>query len=354
MSEVMESTEDEARWVAVCTRSADADGAFVYAVGTTGVYCRPSCPARRPLRRNVHFFALTAEARAAGYRACKRCRPDEMSSAQTKALAVEAACRTIEAADVPPTLAAIAAAAGMSQHHFHRTFKAHTGLTPKAYADAARVRRTTAALGAGETPTAAAFGSGFGSLSRFYDAAAECLGMSPSALRAGGKGEVIVVAQAPSSLGVVTAAFSRRGIAAVRLTDDFVEGRAGIETLYPHALVVDGGEDFRALVEEIVAVVEEPRLAEELPLDIRGTAFEERVWAALRRIPVGTTATYGEIAAALGRPTAHRAVARACAMNKIAILIPCHRVVRSDGTLAGYRWGVARKEALLRREGAVA
>lgn len=342
------ANEDDPQWAAVTGRDIEADGAFVYAVTTTGVYCRPSCPSRRPKRHNVRFFALGREAEAAGFRPCLRCRPTEPSTAQRHALAVEDACRTLERGTVP--LADLARAAAISPHHFHRIFKAHTGLTPRAFASAARARRAGEALADGETPAGAAFGAGFASLSRFYDAAAQRFGMTPSAVRTGGSGEVVVIGAGAARLGVVTVAFSRAGIAAVRLTDDAAAGRAEIDALFPNALVVAGGADFDGLVAEVVAAVDEPVRAAELPLDIRGTAFEERVWAALRAIPVGTTATYAQVAAALGAPTAHRAVARACAANRIAVLIPCHRVVRSDGSLAGYRWGVERKRALIAAE----
>lgn len=343
---------DASRWEAVCTRNGEHDGAFVYAVTTTGVYCRPSCPSRRPHRRNVVFFALTREARTAGYRPCRRCRPDEPSPRQRAALAVEAACRMMEAPDSAPPLRVLAAEAGMSAHHFHRVFKAHTGLTPKAYGDAARMRRVTEELGAGGSPTAAAFASGFGSLSRFYDAAAARLGMLPSALKAGARGEVIVMAQGRCRLGIATVAFTRRGVCAVRLTDDAQAGRDGLAALYRHALLVDGGAEFDGLVAQVIAAINEPAQAAELPLDIRGTAFQERVWAALRAIPIGTTASYSEIAAAIGAPTAHRAVAQACGANRLAVLIPCHRVVRADGRLSGYRWGTERKRALIAVEAA--
>lgn len=339
-----------ARWNAVLSRDVEADGAFVFAVTSTGIYCRPSCPARRPLRRNVRFFILAREAEVAGFRPCKRCRPDDISSAQRAAQVVEAACRTLEDAHAPPLLAVLAERAGMSPHHFHRTFKAHTGLTPRAYHDALRGRRAERALGAGRRVTEASFDAGFQNLSRFHDHAAARFGLTPSSLGNGGRGEVIVVAQGRSTLGVVTAAFSRRGVCAVRLTDAAPDGIGEVVDLYRHALVLSGGADFERLVAEVIAVIEEPRQAVELPLDIRGTAFEERVWARLRQIPVGTTATYGEIAAAIGAPTAHRAVARACGANPIAVLIPCHRVVRADGGLAGYRWGIARKDALLKAE----
>lgn len=339
---------EDSRWSVVCARDGEYDGAFVYAVATTGVYCRPSCPSRRPNRENVSFYALPREAEAAGYRPCKRCRPTELSRAQRNALMVEAACRALAAGPVP--LADLAAAAGVSAHHLHRTFKAHTGTTPAQYARALRARRAADALAAGERPAGAAFAAGFASLSRFYDEAAERFNVAPSSLRRGGVGEVIVLAAAPSWLGTVTVAFSRQGIAAVRLNDSEAAGRAEVEAQFQGALLIEGGAPFAALVEDVVAAVREPYLAAELPLDVRGTAFEERVWAALRQIPIGTTASYAEVAAAIGAPAAHRAVARACGANRIAVLVPCHRVVRSDGSLAGYRWGVERKRALLETE----
>lgn len=345
-----ETVAAEVAWEAVCARDGEQDGSFVFAVVTTGVYCRPSCPARRPLRRNVRFFALGREAESAGFRPCKRCRPNEISKAQRDAAAVAEACRALEAAETPPALADLAHGAGLSPYHFHRIFKAHTGLTPKAYGEAARARRASALLATEGEVAAAAFGAGFQSLSRFYDAAARRFAIAPSAIAAGGAGEVIVTAQARAPLGVVTAGFSRRGIAALELSADAADGMATLRQRFPHALLVEGGADFDGLMAGIVAAVAEPAEAAELPLDIRGTAFEERVWAALRRIPVGTTATYGEIAAAIGAPAAHRAVARACAANRIAVAIPCHRVVRADGSLAGYRWGVERKRALIEAE----
>ena len=341
----------DAAWDAILARSDADDGAFVYAVATTGVYCRPSCPSRRPLRRSVFEFALGREAEAAGYRPCKRCKPGEISKAQRDALAVETVCRAIEGADRTPPLAVLAALAGLSPHHFHRIFKAHTGVTPKAYGAAHRARRVAAALADGGRVTDAAFRSGFDSLSRFYDAVAGRFGgVAPAAMAAGGQGEVIVLAQGTAAVGVVTAAFSRVGVAGIVLSDTAAYGRAEIATRFRHALVVDGGADFSAFIAAVLAAIAEPRLAAELPLDIRGTAFEERVWTALRRIPVGTTASYGEIARAIGAPTAHRAVARACGANGLAVAIPCHRVLRGDGSLAGYRWGVPRKAALLERE----
>ncbi len=345
LNETARRMAEDPRWTAVCARDGEHDGAFVYAVATTGVYCRPSCPSRRPKRVNVTFYALPREAELAGYRACRRCRPTAMSPAQCHALMVEAACRVL--ADGPVPLIDLAAAAGVSAHHFHRIFKAHTGTTPAQYARAGRARRAAEALAAGERPADAAFAAGFASLSRFYDEAAARFAVAPAALANGGRGEVVVLAFGRCELGVVTVAFSRQGIAAVRLNDTEEDGRAEAGALFRDALLVDGGEPFDALVADVIAAIGEPGLASELPLDIRGTAFEERVWAALREIPIGSTASYAEVAAAIGAPTSHRAVARACGANKIAVLVPCHRVVRADGSLAGYRWGVERKAALL-------
>lgn len=345
---------DEQRWQAVAARDGEADGVFVYAVVTTGVYCRPSCPSRRPARGNVRFFALNAEAEANGFRPCLRCRPTAISSRQRAALAVEAACRTLETARTAPTLVTLAGPAGYSPFHFQRLFRAHTGLSPRRYFDLVRGRRTEAVLRETKTVTEAAFTAGFASLSRFHDALARRHGMPPAALRSGGDGEVIVVAQARGALGVVTAAFSRTGVCALRLSDGAADGVGEVLALFPRALVLAGGADFDGLVGEVMAAIAEPALAAELPLDIRGNAFEARVWSALGAIPVGSTASYGEIARAIGAPGAQRAVARACAANPVAVLVPCHRVIRSDGSLAGYRWGVRRKAALLEAEAAAA
>ncbi|MEM8663991.1 MAG: methylated-DNA--[protein]-cysteine S-methyltransferase [Pseudomonadota bacterium] len=275
-----------------------------------------------------------------------------MSRAQTDALALENACRAISTEDAP-RLERLAADAGKSAHHFHRLFKAHTGLTPKGFEAAVTGKRMVGALAKGPTVTDAAFAAGFSSLSRFYDAAAERLGLAPSSMLAGGHGEVIVTAQARVELGVVTAAFSRTGVAAITIADEAADGLGEIVARFRHAMIVDGGADFDAFMEAVLEGLSEPEKAAELPLDIRGTAFEARVWEALKKIPIGTTASYGEIAAAIGAPTAHRAVARACGSNAHAVAIPCHRVVRADGSLSGYRWGVSRKRALIDAEAEV-
>ncbi|MEM7694663.1 MAG: bifunctional DNA-binding transcriptional regulator/O6-methylguanine-DNA methyltransferase Ada [Pseudomonadota bacterium] len=340
--------DPDTAWEAILSRDAAFDGVFLYAVKTTGIFCRPSCPARKPLRRNVRFFQLNAEAEAAGYRACKRCKPKAISTQQRQALAVEAACRTLEAA--PASLSTLAGAAGLHANHFHRVFAAHTGVSPKAYGDAVALKRVAKTLGEAETVTDAAFAAGFETLAQFYDRVAGRFGLRPNAMVRGGHGEVIITRQTTTPLGVLTVAFSRNGIAAIVLSDAAAEGLGDVTARFRHALVVDGGADFSAFLDHVVAAVAEPAQAEALPLDVRGTAFEARVWRALRDIPVGTTASYGEIAAAIGAPKAHRAVARACAANAHAVAIPCHRVVRADGSLSGYRWGVPRKAALLATE----
>lgn len=350
MPATKERPDDAWYWERVAARDAEMDGVFVYAVTTTGVYCRPSCPSRRPRAANVRYFSLNSEAEAAGFRPCRRCNPAAPSPAQRAARAVEAACLTLERAEVAPTLTTLAETAGVSPFYFQRTFKAHTGLTPRQYFAAKRGGRSAAALSSSRSVTEAALSTGFQSLSRHYDDVAARYGMAPGALRAGGLGELIVTAQTTSPLGWLSAAFSRKGIAALRLTEGAADGIGEIMAIFPRALIVPGGADFDHLVADVAGAINEPECAVELPLDVRGTAFQERVWMALRQIPVGSTATYSEVAAAIAAPGSHRAVARACAANRIAVLIPCHRVVRADGSLAGYRWGPERKAALLSRE----
>ncbi len=334
---------DDDRWSALERR--DPDAAFVYSVRTTGVYCRPNCPARRPNRANVRFHATAADAERAGFRACLRCGP-----AAGHRAAVAEACRLIAAADAPPDLAALADAAGLSRFHFHRVFKTIVGVTPKAYAAAERGRRAREQLAAGATVTAAA--AGFGSASRFYAAAPGQLGMAPSAYRAGGRGEAIRFAVGASSLGSVLVAATDVGVCAVFLGDDPAALAAELRRRFPKADVQPADTTFNTSVAKVVALVEAPAAAFDLPLDLRGTAFQVRVWEALRRIPAGTTTTYSKLAEQLGQPTAARAVARACATNHVSVAVPCHRVVGATGALTGYRWGVGRKAELLKREAA--
>ncbi len=352
MNQITRIDTDEARWRAACERDAAVDGTFVFAVKTTGVYCRPSCPSKRATRENVCFFELNREAEAAGFRPCKRCRPNEISTAQSHALAVEAACRRLETGEFEPSLDELARDAGLSRFHFHRVFKQIVGMTPKQYARGARAPSLREAVKTAASVTAAAFESGHESLHRFYDNALVACGMTPRTFRASARGEVIIYAFANTTLGIVTAAFTRNGVCAVRITETAEKGVRALRRLFPAALLIFGEGDFERLVNRVAAAIEEPERADELPLDIRGTAFQQRVWNALRNIPVGTTMTYSEIAAMIGAAHAQRAVAQACGANPAAVLVPCHRVVRADGGLGGYRWGVERKRVLLAREGA--
>lgn len=341
---------DEARWAAVLHRDPGADGLFYYAVRSTGVYCRPSCPARRPRRENVRFHASCDAAERAGYRPCRRCQPRHPAPGARHAALVARACRLLERSEELPGLEALAAACGMSRFHFHRIFKRITGITPKAYAAAQRARRLHTALRRGGTVTAAIYDAGFGSSGRGYAAASASLGMTPGCLRAGGAGLTLRVAVGDCSLGAILVAASAKGICAIALGDDPDALLRELQDRFPKAELIGGDADFEQWVARVVGLVEAPALGLDLPLDIRGTAFQQRVWQALRAIPPGTTMSYAELAARLGAPRAARAVARACAANPLAVAIPCHRVLRTDGALSGYRWGVARKRALLARE----
>lgn len=347
---LMDKIVNDPRWTKLVTRDASADGSFVYSVATTGVYCRPSCGARTPRPQNVAFHADPASAEAAGFRACKRCRPHEAPLAERQAALIAAACRRIEAAEDPLSLGELADGAGLSPHHFHRLFRSITGLTPKGYGDAHRARKVRAALGKGAQVTEALYDAGFGSSGRFYAAADGALGMKPAAYRKGGAAAEIRYGIGQSSLGRVLAAASDRGICAIMLGDDDVELITDLERRFPNARTIAADADFAATVADVVTVVEEPAKGLALPLDIRGTAFQQRVWQALQAIPAGETRSYGEVAEAVGEPRAARAVAAACAANKIAVVVPCHRVVHRDGSLSGYRWGVERKRELLRKE----
>ena len=342
---------DEQRWAALRARDPAADGHFVYAVSTTGVYAAPSTAARLPRRENVVFFASAEQARAAGYRPSRRAASDRHAVAARHAALVAAACRQIEAADEPPSLDALAAQAGMSPFHFHRVFKAETGLTPKAYASARRARRLRAALaGDAATVTDAIYDAGFNSSSRFYATSHERLGMAASAWRQGGRGARIRFAVGQSQLGAILVAQSARGICAIFLGEDPGALLRELQDQFPQAELVGADAAFEQLVAQVVGFVEQPALGLALPLDVRGTAFQERVWQALREIPAGSTASYAEIAERIGQPRAVRAVAQACGANRLAVAIPCHRVVRRDGDISGYRWGVERKQQLLQRE----
>ncbi len=341
---------DAERWQAVIDRDRRAEGAFVYSVRSTGVYCRPACGARLARRENVRFHASAAAAEAAGFRPCKRCRPDRAGPDRSHEEAVARACRMIEAAEETPSLAALARASGLSRFHFHRVFKAATGATPMAYAAQLRARRVEGALGRERTVTEAIYAAGFNSSGRFYAEAGARLGMTPSRWRAGGEGEAIRYASGACSLGRVLVAATARGVSAIAFGDDEETLVAALAERFPKASLVPGDDDFAATLAAVIAAVETPARGLDLPLDIQGTAFQCRVWSALRAIPAGMTASYADIARRIGEPRAARAVAAACAANKIALAIPCHRVVRADGAIAGYRWGAGRKRALLARE----
>jgi len=344
------ATESIDRWTAVCTRDARADGLFFYGVRTTGVYCRPSCGARRPKRQNVVFHPSQGEAEAAGFRPCKRCRPEQPSLGDRNATHVARLCRLIERSEQPPTLEALAHHIGLSAFHTHRLFRASTGLTPRAYAAAVRTKRVRGRLHAEPTVTQAIHAAGYNSSGRFYATSTAVLGMTPTQYRAGGVELAIQFAVARCSLGWLLAAATARGVCAVSLGDDPRELEAELKRGFPRARILAPDVAFRRLLAKVLRAVESPGTAPALPLDIRGTVFQQRVWQALSTIPVGRTMTYAQIAAAIGAPRAVRAVARACATNAIAVAIPCHRVVRTDGALAGYRWGMERKRALLARE----
>jgi AraC family transcriptional regulator of adaptative response/methylated-DNA-[protein]-cysteine methyltransferase len=333
-------TTDAERWHAVQARDSAACGHFVYAVRSTGVYCQPACKSRLAKRENVEFFDAATQAEAAGYRACKRC-----WAGLRQAELVARACRLIEAGEPAPSLEQLGAALHVSPFHLHRQFKAETGLTPKAYASAFRARRLRERLGEADSVTAAIFDAGYNSNSRFYESAGERLGMRPREYRAGGAGTLIRFA-----LGAILVAQSERGICAILLGDDPEPLLCELQDTFPKARLIGGDEHFERLVAEVVGFVEAPALGLALPLDVQGTAFQERVWQALREVPPGSRVSYTDIAERIGAPRAVRAVAQACAANRIAVAIPCHRVVRRDGDLSGYRWGIERKRQLLDRE----
>lgn len=342
---------DDARWEAIRTRDARADGHFVYAVRTTGVYGSPSAWSRLPKRENIEFFVSAQAAEEAGYRGSRRAGGDLTTAAAGRAALAAQACRLIEGSETPPNLDELAAQAGMSPFHFHRVFKAETGLTPKAYATAYRARKLREELNAANgTVTDAIYGAGFNSNSRFYETSEQVLGMRAREYRAGGVGAVIRFAVGASSLGAILVAQSQRGICSILLGDDPDRLVRDLQDRFPKAELIGGDGDFEQLVAQVVGFIEAPGIGLNLPLDVRGTVFQQRVWQALREVPPGETASYAEIAERIGAPKAVRAVAQACAANHIAVAIPCHRIVRRDGDISGYRWGVERKRELLRRE----
>jgi AraC family transcriptional regulator, regulatory protein of adaptative response / methylated-DNA-[protein]-cysteine methyltransferase len=350
-----QTRDDERRWRAVQARDPRFDGAFVFGVRSTGIYCRPTCPARRPLRRNVVFFPLPEAAEGAGFRSCRRCRPREASPRDREAARVRTVCRRIEtAADSTLSLKALGAEVGWGPHHLQRTFKRIVGVSPRQYADAIRLRSLRERLRKGDPVTTAIYDAGYGSSSRVYERAPTRLGMTPATYRRGGAGVRLAYAIAPSSLGRVLVAASERGVSAVRLGDSDAALVDALRAEFPAAEVTHDDAGVGAWLKAVLERIEGGPPHADLPLDIRGTAFQQRVWDALRDIPFGEVRSYGEIARAIGRPTASRAVARACATNPVAVIIPCHRVVPGTGGTGGYRWGAERKRELLEREKALA
>ncbi len=342
--------EADPRWARVVARDATADGEFWYSVSTTGVYCCPSCGARLARPENVRFHTSREAAEQAGFRPCKRCRPDRPALAEQHAASITRACRLIEESETAPTLDALATSVGMSRYHFHRLFSSITGLTPKAYADAHRAQRLRSALGSTDSVTEAIFAAGYNSSGRFYAAADDVLGMTPTRYRKGGADSQIRFAVGECSLGAILVAQSERGVCAIAMGDDPEQLARDLQDRFPHAALVGDDAAFAQLVAQVVGFVEAPGIGLDLPLDVRGTAFQQRVWQVLREVPVGETVSYTELAERLGIPQSVRAVASACAANTLAVVIPCHRVIRQDGSLSGYRWGVERKRALIKRE----
>ncbi len=343
-------TSSDPRWGRIVARDRTADGQFWYVVATTGIYCRPSCPSRTANPLNVTIHDTLAGARATGARPCRRCNPEGSSNEAENAALVERACRLIATAEHGPSLAELAEAVELSPGYFHRLFKATIGLTPKAYATAHRAERVRRSLREARTVTAAIYDAGFGSDSRFYEGSTALLGMKPSAYRAGGASERLRFAVGQCSLGAILVASSSQGVAAILLGDDPDALVRDLQDRFPRADLIGDDGTYEATIARVVGFVEAPGMGLDLPLDVRGTAFQQRVWQALREVPAGRTVTYGQIARRIGAPSATRAVAGACAANPLAIAIPCHRVVRTDGSLSGYRWGVERKRQLLDRE----
>lgn len=344
------AAEKDGRWARVVARDPLADGTFYYSVSTTGVYCRPSCGARLARPENVRFHETREEAEKAGFRPCKRCKPDQSSTLEEQAAKIAAVCRKIEDAEETPTLEELAKYAKLSPFHFHRLFKAITGVTPKEYALAYRAKRVRRSLNESGTVTDAIYDAGYSSNARFYEKSNGLLGMTPSKYRSGGKGSEIHFAVGECSLGSILVAQSEVGVCAILLGDDPDQLTRQLQDQFPNANLIGADANFEKLVSRVIGLVENPGLRLDLPLDVRGTAFQQRVWRTLQKIPVGSTASYSDIAKRIGAPKSVRAVAQACAANSLAVAIPCHRVVRTDGSLSGYRWGVERKRSLLERE----
>lgn len=343
-------TTDDTRWQAVKTRDKNATHDFYYAVTTTGIYCVPGCPSRQPKRGNVQFFDTAAEARNAGFRPCKRCRPDDPTHASIDSTRVVAACRTIEQADQPPSLNDLAGAAGLSSSHFQRLFTDRVGVSPKVYGQAVRDTKVRRALEDGHSVTRAIFDAGYGASSRFYERSDKTLGMPPKAYRKGGKGLTIRYAFGTSFLGPILVAVTGQGVCAIEFGDEPEAMLRALKERFHQAAITDGSKELAPYVAEIAGFIKSPETGLDLPLDIQGTAFQHRVWQELTTIPPGETRTYTEVAEALNMPGSARAVATACAANRLAVAVPCHRVLRKSGQLAGYYWGLERKQALIENE----
>ncbi|HPQ95436.1 MAG: bifunctional DNA-binding transcriptional regulator/O6-methylguanine-DNA methyltransferase Ada [Thiothrix sp.] len=341
---------DDQRWEALCRNDAQADGFFFYAVTTTGIYCRPSCTSRQPSRKNVAFYASCAAAEQAGFRACKRCQPDGETLTETHVRKIAQACRLLEETEATPSLEVLARAVGMSKFHFHRVFVEMMGMTPKAYSQAGRAEKIRRQLAQGGSMTQAIYEAGYASSRQFYQEATRILGMRPKTYRDGGKDETICFAVGECSLGAVLVASSLQGICALSIGDEPEALVQALEQRFRQAAIIGGDHHYEQLVARVIGLLEVAGTGWNLPLDIRGTVFQKRVWQVLQTIPSGTTLSYGELAARIGSPGAVRAVASACAANPLAVAIPCHRVVRRDGSLSGYRWGVERKRRLLEME----
>ena len=341
------SVAGDPRWARIVARDKMADGQFWYSVTTTGVYCRPSCPSRTANPKNVQLHDTLENAKATGFRPCKRCNPDGPSIETENAALVAKACRIIEESEEHPSLELLAGAVCLSPSYFHRMFKATTGVTPKDYATAQRAEKVRHGLASCSSVTEAIYDAGFNSSGRFYEKSTEMLGMTPSKYRAGGANEEIRFAVGQTSLGAILVASSKKGVAAILLGDDPDKLVRNLQDRFPRAHFVGADRDYEALVARVVGFVEAPWIGLDLPLDVRGTAFQQRVWRALQEIPVGSTVSYAEIARRIGVPKAIRAVAGACTANNLAVAIPCHRVVRNDGSLSGYAWGVERRRVLL-------
>ncbi len=348
------ATIADPRWAAVVARDSRADEQFYYSVKTTGVFCRPSCAARLAKPENVRFHATPEAAVKAGFRPCKRCKPDQESAPRQQARLIHDACRIIESAEEPLALAELARRVNLSAYHFHRLFKQVTGVTPRAYAAEHRDGRVRSRLRGKGSVTAAIFDAGYNSNGRFYEKAERILGMTPRQFRSGGDDVEIRFAVGECSLGAILVAMSARGVCAILLGEDAGALTRDLQDRFATAKLVGGDRSFERIVAQVIGFIDDPRIGLDLPLDVRGTAFQQRVWQALQRIPAGKTASYAQIAKRIGSPAAVRAVAGACAANALAVAIPCHRVVRSDGALSGYRWGIERKRALLQREAGAA